>query len=131
MVDIVEILGMIADKDKAASRGYIRDTSAADLVVERIDKESEAAVKTALLKIVGKFFDVLTPPQRETLEKTVLAQLAQADAGVRVQAALTLLELFPAQRPAIETALAKADFADAAGRKTIAEAMAKAKVSNP
>jgi hypothetical protein len=130
-IDIVEILGMIADKDKAASRGYIRDTSSADLVIERIGKEPDAGVKIALLKIVGKFFDVLTPPQRETLEKTVLAQLAQADAGVRVQAALTLLELFPAQRAAIETALAKPDFADAAGRKTIAEVMAKAKVSNP
>jgi hypothetical protein len=130
-IHAVEILGMIADKEQTTAVGYIRDTSSADLVIERIGKEPDAGVKVAWLKIVGKFFDVLTPPQRETLEKTVLAQLAQADAGVRVQAALTLLELFPKQRTAIETALAKADFADAAGRKTIAEAMAKAKVSNP
>jgi hypothetical protein len=126
--DAAEILGLIADKERAARIGYIRDTSAADLVIERLGKEPDAPVKVALLKIGGKFFDVLDQPQRQKLEKTVLAQLAHADARVRVQAALTLLELFPAQRGSIETALAKPDFAEAAGRKTIAEAMAKAPI---
>ena len=124
--DAAEILGLIADKERAAKIGYIRDTSAANLVIERIGKESDVPVKAALLKIIGKFFDVLDQPQRQKLEKTMLDQLAHQDAGVRVQAALTLLELFPAQRGSIETALAKPDFADAAGRKTIAEAMVKA-----
>ena len=127
-IGITEIIGLIADKERAAKIGYIRDTSAADLVIERIGKESDAPTLAALLKIIGKFFDVLDQPQRQKLEKSGLVQLSHQDAGVRVQAALTLLELFPTQRGSIETALAKPDFADAAGRKTIAEAMAKAPI---
>ena len=84
-------------------------------------------MKVALLKIVGKFFDVLSQPQKEKLEKAILAQLAHADAGVRVQAALALLELFPKQQATVQAALAKPDFADESARKMIAEALAKAK----
>ena len=118
-----EILGLLADQERAARNGYLRDVSAVDLVLERIDKEAEASIKVALLKIVGKFFDVLDQPKKEALEKSLLVLLAHADAGVRVQAALTLLELFPAQRPAIETALAKPEFADETGRKQVVDAM--------
>jgi hypothetical protein len=123
----IEILGMIADKDQSTKIGYLRDTSSADLVIDRIEKEPGAPMKVALLKIVGKFFDVLSQPQKEKLEKAILAQLAHADAGVRVQAALALLELFPKQQATVQAALAKPDFADESARKMIAEALAKAK----
>ena len=123
----VEILGIIADKEQTTAVGYIRDTSAAAMVIEQIGKEPDAGVKLALLKIVGKFFDVLNQPQKDKLEKAILAQLAHADAGVRVQAALTLLELFPKQQAAVLAALAKPDFADESARKMMAEALAKAK----
>jgi hypothetical protein len=127
MVDIIEILGLIADKERAARIGYVRDTSSVNLVIDQMDPELKAPVKVALLKIIGKFFDVLSQPQKDKLEKAILAQLAHADAGVLVQAALTLLELFPKQQAAVQAALAKPDFADESARKMMAEALAKAK----
>jgi hypothetical protein len=129
--DAAEILGLIADKERAAKIGYIRDTSAADLVIERIGKESDAPVKAALLKIVGKFFDVLDQPQREKLEKSGLVQLSHQDAGVRVQSALMLLEWFPKRLSSIEKALAKPAFCDDSGRKQIADTLAKVKAKLP
>jgi hypothetical protein len=129
--DAAEILGLIADKERAAKIGYIRDTSAAGLVIERIGKESDAPVKAALLKIVGKFFDVLDQPQREKLEKSGLVQLSHQDAGVRVQSALMLLEWFPKRLSSIEKALAKPAFCDDSGRKQIADTLAKVKAKLP
>ena len=127
----VEMLGLIADKERAAKIGYIRDTSAADLVIERIGKESDAPVKAALLKIVGKFFDVLDQPQRQKLEKSGLVQLSHQDAGVRVQSALMLLEWFPKRLSSVEKALAKPAFCDDSGRKQIADTLAKVKAKLP
>ncbi len=105
-----EILGDIANREKSAEFGFHRDTSAADAVLGRLEKEDDPLTKQALLQAIFWFSDAMDLKQRSQLQTAITQLLDHPNEDVRFWAAFDILRVFPENRQIVKERLANFTF---------------------
>jgi hypothetical protein len=100
-----QTLGDIACAESARDRGFHRDTSSSQFMLERLKTETDRLVLGNTILNMEFFFDSFDELQKKTLKEQILSFLESKDPYIRFEAAINIIDLFPENIPIIEERL--------------------------
>jgi hypothetical protein len=100
-----QTLGCIANPESARDRGFHRDTSSKQFILDQLKSETDSRVKADIILNTEFFFDSFDDPQKKMLKEQMLSLLENKDQLLRYWAGINMIDLFPDKIPVVEEQL--------------------------
>lgn len=97
-----QILGNIASAESAKDRGFHRDTSSTQFMLDRLKAETDSRVRADIILNTEFFFDSFDENQKKILKEQILPLLESKDLYLRYWAGVNIIDLFPERIPLIK-----------------------------